>query len=39
MPFWQARLENLVTSSRTFPVTARVDLQFALENCSKIIPM
>jgi len=29
--FGKHRLENLVTASRTFPVTARVDLQCALE--------
>jgi len=29
--FGKRRLENLATASRTFPVTARVDLQFALE--------
>lgn len=29
--FGKTRLQHLVTASRTFPVTARVDVQFALE--------
>jgi len=29
--FGQLRLEQLVTASRTFPITSRVDLQLALE--------
>jgi hypothetical protein len=29
--FGRQPLQNLITTSRTFPVTARVDVQFALE--------